>query len=72
MITRYLIGAALIATFAAGIYFKIRHDAQADLLVTIEREKDDAISKAREARDRLRVVCDAAPDSCMPDDWYRD
>ena len=68
----YIAGAVVIAALTAGIYYKIRHDAQAEVLVKIEQEKNDAIAKAREARDRLRAICDITPDNCVPDDWFRD
>lgn len=71
-IGRWLAAFAVIAALTGIIVMKIRHDAQSALLAQIEREKTDAITKARDARDRLRAVCERNPADCLPDDWFRD
>jgi hypothetical protein len=68
----YIVGGVAIIGVLTGIYFKIRHDAQAEVLVKIEKEKTDAIQKASAARDRIRALCDSDPSKCVPDDWFRD
>lgn len=55
-----------------GVYFKIRHDAVVEERAKIEAEKRDAIDKAQTARTRIRELCDASPDKCVPDDFFRD
>ena len=62
------IGLALLS----GVYLKIRHDAQAEVITRIEKEKTDAIDKARTARDRIRALCNRNPAQCVPDDYFRD
>lgn len=71
-IGRWVAGALIIAALLGGVYLKIRNDAQAEVIVRIEKEKTDAINTANAARDRLRTVCNSAPDKCLPDDWFRD
>lgn len=55
-----------------GVYFKIRHDEKVRVIQQIEKEKDDAISKATKERDRIRQLCLANPSNCTPDDEFRD
>ncbi len=70
---RYVIGGLIVAGLLAGLYYKIRHDAQAALIVQIEKEKADAIEKARAARDRIRDLCARDPAGCLSDNgWWRD
>ncbi len=71
-IGRWLAGLAVAAVLLGAIVLKIRHDAQSALLAQIEREKTDAITKAQQARDRLRALCERNPADCLPDDWFRD
>jgi hypothetical protein len=68
----YIIGGVAIAAVAGGVVLKIRHDAQADIIIKIEQEKSDAIDKARAARERIRDLCNLNPAGCVPDDWFRD
>jgi hypothetical protein len=70
--TKYLIAAALISSLAGTTYLVIRHNAQVEIIAKIEREKTDAINKARKASDRLRDLCNIDPSNCVPDDWFRD
>ncbi len=69
---RYVIGGLVVAGLMTGVYYKIRHDAQAAVIERIEKEKADAIEKGRAARDRIRDLCARDPSGCVPDDWFRD
>lgn len=71
-IGRTLAFALVAAALCGAIVLKIRHDAQATLLMQIEREKNDAIQQAQEARERLRDLCRRNPADCLSDDWFRD
>lgn len=68
----YALYAALGIALVGGFYLKVRHDAQAEIIERIEKEKSDAIEKARAARERIRALCDRDPTNCVPDDWFRD
>ncbi len=68
----YALGAAIAVSLASAVMLKIRHDARADLILTIEKEKTDAIDSARAARDAIRDLCSREPAGCVPDHWFRD
>ena len=61
-----------VAGAGAGIYFKIRHNAVSAERAKIEKEKQDAISNANFAKDRLRALCAESPDRCVSEQWLRD
>jgi hypothetical protein len=71
-IGRYLAFGLVAAALCGAIVLKIRHDAQAALLIKIEREKNDAIIQAQAARERLRDLCRRNLADCLSDDWFRD
>ncbi len=69
---KYALAAAIAVAVFSGAYLKIRHDAQAEIIVQIEKEKTDAIDTAKKARERIRDLCARDPAGCVPDDWLRD
>jgi hypothetical protein len=69
---RWAIGALVIAALLGGFIIKQRHNAVVAERARVEQEKQDAIKKADEARERVRAACEHAPDKCVPDDWHRD
>ena len=62
---------AIIAAFGA-FYFKVQHDAKVATLAKVEQEKSNAITKAREARDVVRDMCNSNPNCGVRDSWFRD
>lgn len=68
----YIVGTAAFVGVASGFYFKIKHDGVLKERARIEREKDVAIKKGTEARERIRTLCSNNPLQCVPQDWFRD
>jgi hypothetical protein len=69
--TYFLIGFASILGVTAA-YYKVRHDEKVRVMQQIEKEKSDAIAKAKDARQRFFDLCARTPDCRVPDDWFRD
>lgn len=55
-----------------GCVLKVKHDAVVAERVKVEKEKQDAISKAGKAVEALRNLCRVDPKNCVPDEWFRD
>lgn len=55
-----------------GCILKIKHDAVVAEREKVEREKQEAINKARRAVDILRARCRRDPSDCVPDEFFRD
>lgn len=68
----YIIGGVAIAAIAGGVYLKIRHDAQAEIIERLEKDKANDIEKANAARKRIRDLCARDPAGCVPDEQFRD
>lgn len=66
-----MIGLAIVGGLT-GVYFKIKHDEKVRVLQQVEKEKQDAIKKGKDARDHIRDLCNINPTGCVPDDWFRD
>lgn len=67
----YLIGIVAVISLLTGVYFKIKHDAVVAEKAQIEKEKENAIEKATQARARVQMLCSGAVPNC-PAEWFRD
>ena len=53
-------------------YWKVRHDEKVRIMQQIDKEKSDAIAKAKDAREKFYFLCNSVPSCRVPDEWYRD
>lgn len=69
---RYVGIGLVAAALLGGIYAKGRSDGSAAAYAKVERQQKRAIALANKARERLMESCQQSPQTCVPDEWFRD